>query len=75
MVAAATKSVTEAYSKELTAAQNQVQGLESKLARLKQDEERRIEEIRVDEKLKAREAIENYRSKAFEKQAQRYQRK
>jgi hypothetical protein len=70
---AATKSVTEAYSKELTAAQNQVNELESKFAKLKQDEERRIEEIRIDEKLKAREAIENYRIKSFEKQAQRYQ--
>lgn len=58
---AATKSVTEAYAKELMAAQKKAQDLELQ-----------IEGIRVAERRKAQEEVENYRIKVFESQAKRY---
>lgn len=69
----ATKAVTAAYAKELTQWQNKVKELEFADAIYKENEKRRLEEIRADVTRKAQAEVEGYRIKVFEKQAQRYQ--
>lgn len=70
---AATKSVTEAFSKQLTEAQNKLHDLEYKAATAKRNNDDALQAIKDEAKLDAQKEVENYRIKAFEKASQRYE--
>lgn len=71
--AAAVKSLTTAYAKQLADAEAKSKNLEASIERMKETEKQARADIQLEARESARKDVEKYRIKAFEKEAQKFQ--